>query len=96
MSDVQTFVKYDESEDKLHINRVQDVEPIIEHVKTLKDGYKGSDIGHYVGTIPAVIVEQYLIECGIDFGDFMKDDTHIKRILTNPDFKKFRVWEGRF
>lgn len=77
--------------------RSQDVEPLIDHLATLRsetDGKSASGELYHVGEIPMVVVEEYLTEAGITFHEFIKDDVHIKRIMTNPDYAKFRVWKG--
>ena len=98
MNDIVTRAVYDESTDKLHISRIQDAEPIIQEVRELKevtDGRGDSIKGYFVGRIPAMVVEQYLIEVGVTFEDFVRDDTHVKRIMNNPDYAKFRIFEGK-
>lgn len=99
MSDIKTFFKHDSSEDKDIIYREQDCEPIVKEVKAIKevsDGRGKTSLGYFVGRLPAIIVEQYCNENNVSFQDFINDDTHVKRILNNPDFKKFRVWEGKY
>lgn len=86
-------------EGALVVQRSADVEPLIEHLAGLRQDSDGkSDSGelYHVGDIPYIVIEQYCNEQGVTFADFMRDDTHIKRILMNPDFSKFRVWQGKF
>ena len=83
----------------LIVSRTADVEPIIEHCAALRqdsDGKSKSGEMYHVGDIPYIVVEQYMAENKVTFHEFCRDDTHVKRILTNPDFSKFRVWQGRF
>jgi hypothetical protein len=40
-------------------------------------------------------VESYCQKAGITLHDFMSDQTHIRRILENPDNSLFRIWKGR-
>ena len=83
----------------LIVKRTADVEPLIDHLAALRqdgDGKSKSGELYHVGDIPYIVVEQYMAENGVTFHEFCKDDVHIKRILTNPDFSKFRVWQGRF
>lgn len=83
----------------LVVSRSADVEPIIDHCAALRqdsDGKSKSGELYHVGDIPYIVVEQYCNENGVTFTEFCRDDTHIKRILMNPDFSKFRVWQGRF
>jgi len=98
MSDIITKYHHDWKTDALHIERVQDCEPIVEEVAKLKqvtDGRGDTSLGYHMGRIPGVIVEQYLIEVGINFEEFIRDDIHVKRILNDPTYKKFRIFEGR-
>lgn len=98
MSDIKTIYHYDALENKDVIERVQDCEPIVKEVEILKaqtDGRSNTSLGHFVGTIPGVIIEAYEKQMGITHHEFMIDRTHIHRIMDNPDFKKFRVWEGK-
>lgn len=98
MSDIVTRHHYDQLEDRDIVERVQDCEPIVKEVKQIKevtDGRSNNGIGYFAGRIPGVIVEQYCNENKVSFRDFCIDDTHIKRILNNPDYKKFRVFEGK-
>jgi hypothetical protein len=98
MNDIVTRANYDSSTDTTTIGRFQDVEPIIKEVKDLKevtDGRGNTIRGYFAGRIPAIIVEQYLIKAGIKFDEFIRDDIHIKRIMNDPDYKQFRVFEGR-
>lgn len=84
----------------LYVGRAQDVEPYIEHVAALRqdsDGKSKSGEMYHVGDIPYAVIEAYCNSAGVSFMDFMNDgDTHIKRILQDPDYSKFRVWQGRF
>jgi len=98
MSDIKTIYHYDAQENKDIIERVQDVEPIIqeiEDIKEISDGRGNTSLGYFAGRIPGNIVEAYMNEFGVTFQDMIIDKTHIHRILNNPDFKKFRVFEGK-
>lgn len=98
MSDIRTFYKYDLSDDRHVIHRSQDCEPIVDEVKRIKevsDGRSETGLGYFVGRIPGIIVEQYLKEKNVTMGEFINDDSHVKNILSNPDYKKFRVFEGK-
>lgn len=98
MSDITTTYHFDEKENKDIIHRTQDFEPVILEAKRhreISDGRGKTSLGYHVGTIPALIVEQYMKFAGITYHEFMIDRTHIHRIMNNPDYKKFRVFEGR-
>lgn len=97
--EVYTGVDYDADHRKVVFQRSQDVEPLIDHLATLRNETTGKSKSgdlYHVGDLPMVIVEQYLAENGVTLHEFLRDDTHVKRILTDPDFSKFRVWQGAF
>jgi hypothetical protein len=81
---------------QLIVARSQDCQPVLEHVAAMKELTDQTGDLRYVGEIPHVIIEKYLNERGISFHEFMQGDEHIKRILNSSDYKKLRVWEGRF
>lgn len=92
-----TFI--DEVDGRMVIARQEDVEPLIEHLASLRNETSGKSATgemYHVGDIPAVVVEAYLNENGVTWNEFLNDTTHVRRILMDPDFAKFRVWEGRF
>ena len=98
MSDIKTIHHFDAKENKDIIERVQDCEPILKEAALLRaqtDGRSDTALGTFVGTIPGIVIEAYEKEVGITHHEFMIDRTHIHRIMDNPDFKKFRVWEGK-
>lgn len=79
------------------IERVADVQSILDSAKNLRSNGAGvSESGelHHVGRIPSIIIEKYCNANGISYREFLIDDTHITRILNDPDYKLFRVWEG--
>ena len=96
MNDIVERYHYDESGDKLIIERTQDVSPVLQQIKLERETIKEvPGLGFKVGTIPGIIIEQYMKEHGVSYRDFIADDTHIHRIMNNPDYSRFRVWEGR-
>lgn len=91
---VQTRVHYDEQDDRLIIERTQDVEPILEKNKRLlnESNTTWKDDFHHVASIPLVIIEKYKNERGIDL---MNDKEALKCFLNDPDNKFFRTKPGR-
>lgn len=80
----------------LLVNRVQDVEPILERNKKLQNERQRSDWGRHVGSIPCVILERWLneeLERGNTtiklFGPEM--DALVKRKLQDPDWRWLRT-----
>jgi hypothetical protein len=93
---IQTSAEIDAG--KLIIARSADVSPIIDDVKQIKsvtDGKSKSGDMYHLGRIPAIVIEQYLNQHGVTYRDFLQDRTHINRILNDPDYAAFRVWEGQ-
>ncbi len=96
MSDVLN--RYHHDGDRLIIERVQDVEPYLEHlakIRQVTDGVSESGDFRYAGTIPDVIVEKYCNERGISYAEFVNNREHHRRILNDPNYSKLRVWKGR-
>ncbi len=54
-----------------------------------------SDSWH-VGTIPLIVLEQWLKEAGVAWTDKAACQEVIRKKLLDGDFSKFRVKEGRF
>jgi hypothetical protein len=92
-------VDYCPDTSKIVFTQSEDVEPLIEHLAKLRqdsDGKSKSGEMYHVGDIPMTVVQDYLNTTGVSYMEFIRNDVHIKRILMNPDFSKFRVWQGRF
>ena len=94
---VDTNFISDDSEGKIHIERKQDVTPVIEENKikqSLGEGVSKTKELNHVASIPLVIVEQ-LAKQGImsPTGDIV-DHIRFKRWLNNSDNRAFRVWTG--
>lgn len=78
------------------IERVQDVEPIIEHNKQLQTMEQRSDWGRHVASVPNVILEKWLNEewergnINMQFGS---DEYYemVERKLQDPQYRAFRV-----
>lgn len=98
MNDIKTHYHYDALENKDVIAVTQDCEPIVDEVKLLKqrtDGRGDTSLGYHVGRIPAAIINQYLKFAGVTFEEFCADNTHVMRIINNPELKRFRIFEGK-
>ncbi|RTE91907.1 hypothetical protein [Bradyrhizobium sp. LVM 105] len=81
---------------KIVIERVQDVEPILEHNKTLQTLEQRSDWGRHVASVPNVILEKWLNEewdrgnINMQFGsdEFFQ---MVERKLQDPQYRAFRT-----
>lgn len=80
----------------LIVRQTEDVEPVLEHVKNLRAiGEVGSSELRHAATLPAIVVENYCKQHGIDHHEFMANPVHIRRMLNDPELAGFRVWGGR-
>lgn len=92
MSDLATQWAFDEGSDTLILNRVQDVEPFLEHNKYLQSVRQKSDWGRHHASIPMVFLEKWLNEewarGNVDLRLFSPEfDKLIERKLQDPDWK---------
>jgi hypothetical protein len=91
---VQTLYHADGS--KITIERIQDVEPIIEHNKLLQTIEQRSDWGRHVASVPNVVLEKWLNEewergnVSMQFGS---DEYYemVRRKLQDPEYRAFRT-----
>jgi hypothetical protein len=74
----------------------QDLDPILARTHNLRinGDIGGSDMKH-AASIPNVLIEKYCNENGITFNEWMRDPSHIKRMLNDPQNEPFRIWKGR-
>lgn len=78
--------------------RLQDVEPVLESVKSLKDEGFGCDTRadtRFAGRFPIVVVEGWCARHGYTYADFMRQQDVVRSFLNDPANKPFRVWNGR-
>lgn len=92
----QVLTRVHVSDNGLTIQRVQDVEPILDgtHARRIA-GMTGSSEMRHAASLPMVVVEAYCNDKGITFQEFMADQQHVKCMLNTPELRAFRVWEGR-
>ena len=95
-SGVTTRYTFDKGE-RVHIfERSQDVEPILDHNKALREEKQSSDWGRHVACIPNIFLERWLNE------EYERGNTTVKlfspemdalvdRKLKDPDWKWLRV-----
>lgn len=96
MSDMHTRFHVDNVDNTIVVNNSQDVEPILDSCRLrTNEGAHGSAEMRHAATLPMVVIENYCNQHGISFQDWLKDKTHVKRMLNDPDLKGFRVWQGR-
>jgi hypothetical protein len=93
---LHTEVHVDQSERLLTLNRVQDVEPIIELNKYLQTVKQKSDWGRHKAHIPNIFLEKWLREewdkGNVNLRIFTPEfDALIDRKIEDPDWKFLRV-----
>lgn len=82
-----TKLHHDDIEDKLHIERVQDVEPILEANKRAYNdaGAFKSETFNKKAEIPLTILLSWCQAKGITYQEFMTDNSILRRFLNDPD-----------
>ncbi len=107
MDGIALIPHFDNAERKLVLERVQDIEDIIENNKKLRTQDQSSDWGRHVASIPNIIMERWLNE-EFQRGNttvrmFTKEfDEIVKKKLQDPDWAFLRTdkknlalgWQG--
>lgn len=92
--DIQT--KVTETQGEHFIQRTQDCTPIAERCQAMhREGMHGSSEVKLAASIPNILIEKYCLDNGITFRDWMTDETHMRRMLSDPALAHFRIWPGR-
>lgn len=93
LTGMKTLIKYDDATEETIIGTVQDVSPVLERAKRMRDdpsqpwrSEEKGELGWWkVGSIPLVIVEKWKRELGVD----VFNPHHmpaVKRLLNDPDY----------
>jgi hypothetical protein len=79
--------------DALTVERVQDVEPVIERNKALQGLPQKSDWGRHIATIPNVILERWMKEEGVNVLGLSGEEwgKFIRKKLADPDWRHLRT-----
>jgi hypothetical protein len=88
---------YDESEDKIIIERNQDIEPILSsnrEKRNIDDGYTKDRTMKRVGRIPMVVVEKIIVEQGWNPMDQNNSD-RLLQLLDDPEYAHFKTSDGK-
>jgi len=101
---LKTKIHFDESDKKLHLEDVQDVEPLINANKKEanlgKDAYRmKGELGKHAGmtkvaSIPLVVVQQLAKKGIMSNGGQILDHNRMKKWLNDPDNRFFRIYQG--
>lgn len=94
---VATRVHFDRSEKKVTFERTQDVEPILERNKALQTTPQAKGSFKHVASIPAVIVERWINEEGLNLLTLPKHefDRLVRKKLRDPDWQFLKTTDGR-
>lgn len=80
----------------IHEASVSDLKMVADHCGHLRSaGMTGSKDMKLAASVPAFFVQKYINDNGLTFADFMKDQKHVDRFLSDPALAHFRVWTGR-
>ena len=93
-----TVDRYHYIDDKLVIETVQDVEPILEaNKRAFNDASRThkSETFNKVASIPMVIWMQWCQKKGISYQESMQNDDIMRLFLNDPDNKPWRTRPGR-
>lgn len=101
MSEITTRPVVDRATGKIAVERVQDVEDIIERNKRRQNEQQDTrgDGWHLIGEIPNIFLEKWIVEDGISYRELMSPDGFeriIKRKLRDPDYAWLRTTDKRF
>jgi hypothetical protein len=93
MSGVTTRVHLDRSDGVVHVERIQDVEPILARNKALQSVPQQSDWGRHIASIPNVILERWIQEEGVNYLALPGEEFArlIRRKLSDPDWRHLRT-----
>ena len=78
-----------------HVEKVQDVEPILDRngrLRNLDDGFNADRSGRRIASVPIIVIEQWRKE-GFDVFD-PNNMQELKRRLNSSDWVKLRTSEG--
>lgn len=99
MSEVFTRPRLDRSEGLIVIERVQDIEPILDLNKYLQNEPQAwAGDWHHIGTIPNILIEKWANEEGVNILGMTAEEwgQFIKRKLRDPDNKWLRTTDRKF
>ena len=96
-SGIRRYHEYDDITKTTYIHTEQDVQPILERNKLLRNEDNGRGVKQqwwHVGTIPVGLIHKWLKEEGVDV--YNPDHwSRVKQKLNSPDYRYLRTSEGR-
>jgi hypothetical protein len=90
---ITTRLHWDEHDESLHVERVQDVEPVLEMVKAMRthgfDGYNADRSMQATHVLPITVLEQWQRE-GVEWWN-RDHDGELRRRANDPALNGFRI-----
>lgn len=95
---LETRFHRDSSTGKVVVERVQDVEDIIERNKRAQNETQDLSTGwHHIAEIPSIFIEKWCNEKQVSYRELMADfDGIVKKMLRDPDYQFLRTTSRRF
>lgn len=95
---LETRFHRDSSTGKVAVERVQDVEDIIERNKRAQNETQDFSTGwHHIAEIPSIFIEKWCNEKQVSYRELMADFNGIVlKILRDPDYQFLRTTSRRF
>lgn len=81
--------------DKIISHRVIDPNPALDAAKMMRDNPKSFGDGYHVGRVPIELISIWLKEAGVLWSDTEAAEEVVWRKLMDPEFKDFRIWQGK-
>jgi hypothetical protein len=81
--------------DGLVVQRIDDVEPILEANKRLQNEPQKSESFHQIASVPNIVIEQWLIESGLSYGS-REFTAFMMKKLRDRDWLFLRTTDKRF
>lgn len=90
-------ILYDNTEDKVVIQKTHDVNPELHRAQMLREAGAGqTGEKRLVGTIPLNLIAEWCKEAGVKWDDTQARQEVVKRKILSGEFDKFRVWKGTY
>lgn len=73
-----------------------DIQAVADHCAALRSaGIVGTPDEKLAASVPGWVINDWCIQKGIAFSEFMRNRSVQDRFLDDPDNRAFRVWQGR-
>lgn len=91
-------IEYDESGRMVIVHEVNAAaeRAIVDAVKERHNaGHFGASDFRYYGEVTGFMLQSYCDKTGVTWDEAMRDPSHFRRILNDPENSNMRVWKGR-